>query len=562
MAIKFILLDKERKLFPIFGDILDITGHKLMVALDETKAMDLLNTVRPDFIILNYRDINFFWDIIQNGIFSLPLFLLEDYEHVDKIKELGFSDFNIITIPFNPLEFLNKSAKLYNMHKEIEDKISGSFGITNILISLLSKGVSVGALLTSGDRMCEVYIKNSSVKGLSCSSEELLEILKAEDVDVSLIPYEADVKLNTYFKNNQEFFAVFVSRTSKSVQEVAQEVAPSIKACVLFSVEDDFFLMGLVDKEGLLQRNVYLRIYRKKDGSIPLLFNLAPNQNFSTIKESIEKVLGGLEQLKALVLMDILPEDTQSILNLLSLSPKLYVITSFPIALGLISLGVPEKRIKLIESFPDGLLNLGTGNALRFIKTPFLPDKGSFVVMEEGRKILFSSKLFSSYCLPEDYSPTKSASMNVIMLYHTVNFLGYENPTVLSFIRLSDPTAIYPAFGNPILENVDELMDIISKHKATFNQANLEDERLVLGLVSGLLLEFEKEMPREKYESLLDNLSEYADVEDGVVSKVFVDIRRFPELFLYVLHSIKAPPRILLSALYKFVKAEIPIFTI
>ncbi|WP_333784309.1 hypothetical protein [Thermocrinis sp.] len=538
MAIKFILLDKERKLFPIFGDILDITGHKLMVALDETKAMDLLNTVRPDFIILNYRDINFFWDVIQNGIFSLPLFLLEDYEHVDKIKELGFSDFNIITIPFNPLEFLNKSAKLYNMYKEIEDKISGSFGITNILISLLAKRVSVGALLTSGDRTCEV-----------------------EDVNVSLIPYEADVKLNTYFKNNQEFFAVFVSPTPESVQEVVQEeVAPSIEA--LFSVADDFFLIGLVDKDGLLQRNVYLRIYRKGDGSIPLLFNLAPNQNFPTIKESIEKVLGGLEQLKALVLMDNLPENTQSILNMLSLSPKLYVITSFPIALSLIFLGVPEKRIKLIESFPDGLLNLETGNALRFIKTPFLPDKGSFVVMEEGRKILFSSKLFSSYCLPEDYSPTKSANMNMIMLYHTVNFLGYENPTALSLIRLSNPTAIYPAFGNPILENIDELLDTISKYKATFNQANLEDEPLVLGLVSGILFELEKEMPREKYESLLDSLSEYADVEGGVVSKVFVDIRRFPELFLYVLHSIKPPPRILLSALYRFVKAEIPVFTI
>ncbi|WP_448584333.1 hypothetical protein [Thermocrinis sp.] len=563
MAIKFILLDKEKKLFPVFGDILDITGHKLMVALDETKAMDLLNTVTADFIILKYNDINFFWDIIQNGIYCLPLFLVEDYEHADKIKELGFNDLNIIAIPFNPLEFLNKSVKLYNIHNEIEGKISGSFGITNVLISLLSKGISVGVLLVYEDKTCEVYIKDGSVKGLSCSPEEFLEIARAEDVNISLVPYEGDVKLNTYFKNNREFFSIFASRTLKDVQEVVQkEVVPSIESLTLFSIAEDFFLIGLVDKEGLLQRNVYLRIYRKKDGSIPMLFNIAPNQHFSTIKESVEKVLGGLDQLKALVLMDILPEDIQSILNLLSLSPEPYVITSFPIALSLISLGIPEKRIRLIESFPDGLLNLGTGDVLRFIKTPFLPDKGSFVVIEEERKILFSSKLFSSYCPPENYSPTNSASIDTVMLYHSVNFLGYENLSVLNLIRLFNLTALYPAFGNPILEHVDEIIDKISRNKAILNLTNLEDEPLILGLISSILSEVEKEVPREKYEILLDNLSEYADVKNGVVSKVFVDIRRFPELFLYVLRSIKPHPKILLSALYKFVKAEIPVFTI
>jgi len=557
MAIKFLLLDKDKKLFPVFGDILDITGHKLMVALDETKAVDLLNTVKPDLLILSYKDINFFWDILQKDIFCLPLFLVENYEDADKIREMGFSDLNIITIPFNPLEFLNKSAKLYNMHKDIEHKISGSFGLMNVLISLLSKGVSAGILFVSEDKACEIYIKSRSVKGLSCSLEEFFEILKTEDLNLSLIPYEADVKLNTYFKSNREFFSIFAPTTP--IQEVVQkEAIPSIEKPSLYPIEDDFFLIALVDKDGLLQRNVYLRIYRKKDGGIPILFNLAPNQNFPTLKELLEKTLGGLEQIKALVLMDLLAEDVQSIFNLLSLSSRLYVITSFPIALSLISLGVPERRIKLIESLPEGLLNLG----IKFIKAPFLPDKGSFVVTEEEKKILFSCKLFSSFCLPEEYSPTKNANPNAIMLYHSVNFLGYENPVALSLIRLFNPTAIYPAFGNPILENVGEIIDSILKYRTTFNQANLEDETLVLGLVSSILFEVRKEVSKEKYESLLDNLSEFADVKEGVISKVFVDIKRFPELFLYALYSIKPPPKVLLSALYKFVKAEIPVFTI
>jgi hypothetical protein len=49
---KFLLFDKEKRFYPIFGDILDITGHKLMVALDEKKAKDLLKAVPLDFLIL------------------------------------------------------------------------------------------------------------------------------------------------------------------------------------------------------------------------------------------------------------------------------------------------------------------------------------------------------------------------------------------------------------------------------------------------------------------------------------------------------------------------------
>jgi hypothetical protein len=35
---------------------LDITGHKLMVALDEKKAKDLLKAVPLDFLILRWKD--------------------------------------------------------------------------------------------------------------------------------------------------------------------------------------------------------------------------------------------------------------------------------------------------------------------------------------------------------------------------------------------------------------------------------------------------------------------------------------------------------------------------
>jgi hypothetical protein len=561
---KFLLFDKEKRFYPIFGDILDITGHKLMVALDEKKAKDLLKAVSPDFLILRWKDRDFFGELLKEGYFVVPIFLVEDYQQAEELRKFGFSDFNILILPFNPLEFLNKSAKLYRALESLYDNIPSDLGIMNLFISLLSKNTSTGVFLSVDGLSCEVYLKAGAVKGLSCSPEHFKEIIKSDNVSVKLLLYTEEAKLITYFKNNAEFFSMLFEEVqpqpSTAYSEAVQETQPSAPS--MLSVEEGLFLISSLDPEGLLQRNMYLRIYEKGDSFVSLLFNVLPYHRFSVAKDEIEKAVGKLENLRALILMDLLPEDTPSILNLLNLAPKLYVITSLPIALSLISLGVPERRIKLVESFPDGLLSLGTGDVLRFIKTPFLPEKGSFVVFEEKTKTLFSSKLFSSYCPPEEYSAHKTAKIERVILYHRLNFSSIENAVSLAQVRLLNPSVIRPAFGNPILEGVDEVIERISKQKNNFDLANLEDETLILGLLSSILFELEKRIPKEKYELILDGLSEYVDVSNGTISNSFVDVKKLPELFIYTLHSAKVPPTVLLLTLERFLEAEIPVFTI
>ncbi len=570
---KFLVFDKEKRFYPIFGDILDITGHRLLVALDEKKAKDLLKTVPPDFLILRWKDIDLFWEILKEGYFVIPIFLVEDYQQAEELRKFGFSDFNILILPFNPLEFLNKSARLYQTLESLYESVPSYLGMMNLFIYLLSRNTSTGVLLNADGLSCEVYLKAGAVKGLSCSPEHFKEIIKSYNVSVELLPYTEEIKLTTYFKNNAEFFSMLLEEAQPQpsiaypevvqdtvLQEVHEEVQPSAPS--MLSVEEGLFVINSLDPEGLLQRNMYLRVYGKGDNYVSLLFNVLPYHRFSVARDEIEKAVGSLENLRAIILMDLLPEDTPSILNLLNLAPKLHVITSLPIALSLISLGVPERRIKLVESFPDGLLNLGTGDVLRFIKTPFLPEKGSFVVFEEKTRTLFSSKLFSSYCLLEEYSVDKTAKIERVILYHRLNFSGIENAVSLAQIILLNPSVIRPAFGNPILEGVDEVIKRISKQKNTFNLTNLENEALILGLLSSILFELEKRIPKEKYELILDELSEYVDVKAGTISKSFVDVKKLPELFIYTLHSAKVPPAMLLLTLERFLEAEIPVFTI
>ncbi|MFZ8786586.1 hypothetical protein [Thermocrinis sp.] len=570
---KFLLFDKERKFYPVFGDILDITGHKLMVALDKKRTKDLLKAYSPDFLILRWKDLDLFWELIKEGYFVVPIFLVEDYQQEEELKKFGFSDFNILILPFNPLEFLNKSAELYRALEGLYDNVPSDLGMMNVFINLLSRNTFTGIFFNANGLSCEVYLKAGAIKGLSCSFENFKEIIRSDNVSVKFLPYTEDAKLTTYFKNNAEFFsmlleevhvqpsAVCVEVFQETVsQEVYEEVQPSVPS--VLPVGNGLFLINSLDPEGLLQRNMYLRIYEKGDTHVSLLFGVLPCYKLSNIRDEIEKVIGRIENLRALILMDLLPEDTQSVLNVLSIVHKLYVITSLPIALSLIDLGVPERRIKLVESFPDGLLNLGTGDVLRFIKTPFLPEKGSFVVFEEKTRILFSSKLFSSYCLPEEYSADRTAKIERVVLYHRFNFPIIEDAIRLAQIRLLNPSVVRPAFGNPILEGVDEVIERISKQKNTFNLANLEDEVLILGLLSSMLFELEKRIPKEKYELILDELSEYVDVKDRTISESFVDVKKLPELFIYTLHSAKVPPAVLLLALERFSRLGIPVFTI
>jgi hypothetical protein len=322
---------------------------------------------------------------------------VEDYEQEEELKKFGFSDFNILILPFNPLEFLNKSAKLYRILEGLYDNVPSDLGIMNVFINLLSRNTFTGIFFDADGLSCEVYLKAGAVKGLSCNPEHFKEIIKSDNVSVKFLPYAEDAKLITYFKNNAEFFSMLLEEVQVQpstaclevfqntvLQEVCEEVQPSAPS--MLSVGEGLFLINALDPEGLLQRNMYLRIYEKGGNHVSLLFSVLPCYRLSTVRDEIEKAVGRIENLRALILMDLFPENTQSILNLLNLAHKLYVITSLPIALSLMDLGVPERRIKLVESFPEGLLNLGTGDVLRFIKTPFLPEKGSFVVFEEKNK--------------------------------------------------------------------------------------------------------------------------------------------------------------------------------
>jgi len=260
---KFLLFDKEKKLYPIFGDILDITGHKLMVALDEKKAKDLLKAVSPDFLILRWKDIDLFGELIKEGYFVVPMFLVEDYQQAEGLKKAGFSDFNILILPFNPLEFLNKSAKLYRTLEGLYDNVPSDLGMMNVFINLLSKNTSTGILLHAEGPSCEVYLKAGAVKGLSCDPENFKEIIKSDNVSVKLLPYTEDAKLITYFKDNSEFFSMLLEEVQVQpptaypevvqetvLREVHEEVQPSAPS--MLSVGEGLFLINSLDPEGLL----------------------------------------------------------------------------------------------------------------------------------------------------------------------------------------------------------------------------------------------------------------------------------------------------------------------
>jgi hypothetical protein len=96
---------------------------------------------------------------------------VEDYQQAEGLKKFGFSDFNILILPFNPLKFLNKTAKLCQTLESLYDNVPPDLGMMNVFINLLSRNTSTGILLHAEGHSCEMYLKAGAVKGLSCSPE-------------------------------------------------------------------------------------------------------------------------------------------------------------------------------------------------------------------------------------------------------------------------------------------------------------------------------------------------------------------------------------------------------
>ncbi|MCS7171090.1 MAG: hypothetical protein NZ851_02105 [Aquificaceae bacterium] len=575
MGVLCLLLDKKRQYSSLLADIFNITGHKLLIALDEEKALELLKMASPEAVLLSLEDLAFWLKILEMGYYPSPIFFLESHEDAEIIRKYGLREVNYVVLPFNPIELL---TRVVNLSKSPQEPAHlETIGPTSTLLKLLRHGITSSMVMEGPNYSCAIYIENGVLKGSNCNVEELVKLMP-ENLKIWLEPYrEEDLEPTLVFANNWEFFGQLVSdyKPETVMPQVMQEEAliATMESPTAASVPDldqplelgdGFYWVGVQDKKGLFHKNAYLRIYGKDNIKVPILINMGTEQEYVLIRTKLEQVLGPVDVVKGIILMGSGIDESSGILGFLQGNKKAFVITSINIAQRLKALGIPQARIRTIETFPRSRLKLASGHVLRFIPTPFLPEAGSFAVLEEDTGRLFTGRLLSSLVTPEEFNPLKNAHVEDMLLY--TNLIAPSQEALKVFLkRIEHDTvlSLYPMLGNPLNSEAETkwLLARLEGLTVVYRDIQSFDTYLILETCENLLKFLEANLESPELNSFLEDLYQFAYIEDSKIIQVSVDIEALPSIIVGIMYSNNLNAKFIKEAIRHFYLSGAP-FTI
>ncbi|MEN3028756.1 MAG: hypothetical protein ABDH29_06030 [Aquificaceae bacterium] len=570
MGILCLLLDKKKKYSSLLADIFGITGHRLLIALDEEKALELLKIASPEVVLLPVVDIAFWFKLLEMGKNLSPVFFLEKHEDMELVRRYGLREANCVVLPFNPMELLTKVVILNKEPREPAHL--ETIGPTSTLLKLMRLGATASIVVEGQENSCTLYMLDGVLVGSSCDTQELLKLLP-EDVKVRVEPYrEYAHRMEWLFGNNWSFFSSLMQRYMPEVIPTPEEV-PALQEVLAergidldqpVELGKDFYWVGIQDREGLFQKNAYLRIYGRESIRVPILINLGTQQDYILIRTKLEQIVSSVNSIKGVVLFGSGVDEASGLLEFLQANQKASVITSLSIAQRLRSLGIPNSRIRTIESLPGGRLRLASGEVLRFIPTPFLPEPGSFVFLEEGRGYLFTGRFLSSLSTLEEFNPLKTASLEDILIYASSMVPSQE--ALNNFLRrgeLDSLFSLYPMFGNPVLseEEVRTLFSRLERLVVSDRSSQVYDRGHLLDVCESLIDFLKEHLEVSEMEAFLEELNQFLYLEKGKILQLFVEAHTLPSLILSVMHSRRLKPRLIKEALKHFYLSGAP-FTI
>ncbi|MFN4319188.1 MAG: hypothetical protein ACK4FY_01735 [Aquificaceae bacterium] len=559
MGVLCLLLDKKKRYFQFLADIFNVTGHKLLIALEEKKALEFLQASSPEVLLLPMEDMDFWFKALKAGAYpTIPIFFVERYEEAESLKDYGLREVNYIILPFNPMELL---TKIVSISKETYEQAHLDYlGPVNLIFKFIRSGATLFLNIQGKENACTIYIYKGIVKGSSCDRKRITELI-GEEVKVKLEPYKEGEPPYT-FKDNQDFILSVVGSLvsqpapieveREEVVEKPQAIEYTVDLSQPVQLSEGFYWVGVEDNKGLFQKNVYLRIYEKDDIKVPILINIGTFQDYAFIRAKLEQVVGTLDAVKGLILMDSGVDEASGVVNFLQSSQRAFVITSLSIAQKLKTFGIPMGRIRTIETFPSGRLRLATGHTLRFIPTPFLPEVGSFVVLEEEKGRLFTGKFLSSFRSIREFNPLMDAEVEDVLLYTSLNIPSKDILSLaLKRITSANVLCVYPMFGNPILSE-GTLKEVLDKLISAPNGFYELDKGVIFEICEDVLRLLEESKESDEVKSFFEDLNQFVYIEDTKISQVLVDVERLPSLMLGLMFAKGVDPIIVKEAIRRF----------
>ena len=240
-----------------------------------------------------------------------------------------------------------------------------------------------------------------------------------------------------------------------------------IEKPVMLYDKDNYKIFWVGSSENHIFRcNAYLIV--SENGNV--LIDPGGVLHFEQVKKRVSEVLGEPSRVTHIVSHHQDPDVSSSIPMWLEINPEITLITTPRAKVLLPYFGFDREKVKWLDVSPldDTILDLGNGNGLLFLTSPFLHFPDAFVTYDIGAKVLFSSDIFAAIQPKWQLVVTDMERHKKDMMYFHVYYMASQKALkyFVDKVRPFPIKAIVPQHGSIIPEEyVNDAFEFLSTLK-------------------------------------------------------------------------------------------------
>lgn len=158
-------------------------------------------------------------------------------------------------------------------------------------------------------------------------------------------------------------------------------------------ISENVFWVGRLSG-ALLERNIYLRVFKQGNKSINLLIDPGPPEDLSSLTEKVSKITGSIKNIHLIFLNHQDPDIALNAATIQRMNRNCMVLTSEDNWRLVNFYGLDKGKYKSVESLKEMKACLFTGHTIGFVPSPFCHFRGAVMLYDLESRILFSGDLF------------------------------------------------------------------------------------------------------------------------------------------------------------------------
>jgi glyoxylase-like metal-dependent hydrolase (beta-lactamase superfamily II) len=259
---------------------------------------------------------------------------------------------------------------------------------------------------------------------------------------------------------------------------------------MIHTIGTEFYMIRSTEED--FHRNIYLKRFIGSDGkAVNMLFDPGTRLDMGNMLPMLKEKAGGIANTNLVFLSHQDPDLTANIGTVLASAPRSYLITSVDTWRLVKMYGLPEKRVRTVESFDSMVLKMKkSGHRVRFVPARYCHFRGAMMVYDYESRVLFSGDVFGGVNTREgDGIYATEDSWEGIKLFHQLYMPSSKalQKTMEAISMLNPfPETIAPQHGDVIKGDfVIEFMDRLSRLQVgadLMEENNPEVDLAVLGI--------------------------------------------------------------------------------